>query len=244
MELQERAEAYLAGVVRCLRDEGFGCRENVRHGDYVFRWVAKRTRLELAKFGFSETFFAFAGFDSLDLDSLRAFSANCYRYATKARSISLPRGILESVWCFPVALVDRVDAAVSEAVRNEAPPRHWSSAEMPVIHDVSSGTLHYFEKTPVWGAAYYGGFRKQIGKFLAPKGTNVRKAGRAASLRPRHRRLVHGRGGRTVELAHADGVAAAVVRQGGLELRQPLLAPAQVIAPDVLPAHVHPVRRE
>jgi hypothetical protein len=170
MEQQDLTEAYLATVLQRLRDEGFGCQENVGHGDYVFRWVAKRTRFELTKFGFSETFFVFERFGSLDLDSLKAFSANCFGYATKAKSIPLPRGIFESVWCFPVALVDGIDAAVSEAVRSQAPSRHWSSAEMPVIYDVGSGTLHYFEKTPAWGAAYYGGFRKLIRTLLAPEG--------------------------------------------------------------------------
>jgi hypothetical protein len=53
-------------------------------------------------------------------------------------------------------------------VREEAPPKHWAANEIPVVYDAATNRLHYFEKTPVWGAAYYKGFRKLIVELLAP----------------------------------------------------------------------------
>ena len=54
----------------------------------------------------------------------------------------------------------------AESVRNDAPPKHRAASEIPVVYDTTQRQLHYFEKTPMWGAAYYKGFRKQIGQFL------------------------------------------------------------------------------
>jgi hypothetical protein len=40
------------------------------------------------------------------------------------------------------------------------------SAEIPVVYDQTLGKLSYFEKTPVWGFAYYRGFRLKIRRLL------------------------------------------------------------------------------
>ena len=42
------------------------------------------------------------------------------------------------------------------------PPKHWASNEIPVVFDLADGNLCYLEKTPVWGAAYFAGFRREI----------------------------------------------------------------------------------
>src|SRR5439155_21651398 len=46
------------------------------------------------------------------------------------------------------------------------------------------------------------------------------------------------------EAPRADGVTPAVARERPLELREVLLAPDEVLAPDIAPADVHAVRRE
>ncbi len=168
IDLSERKEIYLSSVTRRLKTEGFDCTEEVSFGNSDFKCVAKRTKFKLSKFGFSETFFIFGEFSSLDTNSLKNFSSKCFQYAKEARSIRLPCGFFESVWCFSVAIVDSIDAATAEAVRNAAPTKHFGAAEIPVIYDCNSNTLYYFEKTPMWGAAYYAGFRKLIQKLLAP----------------------------------------------------------------------------
>ena len=38
---------------------------------------------------------------------------------------------------------------------------------MPVVFDLASGSLYYFEGTPLWGAAYYAGFRREVQANLA-----------------------------------------------------------------------------
>ncbi len=167
MTEKNAAESYLERVTERLKAAGYDCLTDVTHNDQIFACAAKRTRFELTKFRFSETFFTFAEFPALTVDGLRAYSSQSFEYALRSRSIPLPRGFFESVFCFPVALVADVATATSDAVRNNAPTRHWGSAEVPVVYDLNSGTLHYFEKTPIWGAAYYAGIRKTIEQMLS-----------------------------------------------------------------------------
>src|SRR5262245_39496381 len=159
---------YLREVRQRLEAEGFACRDDVAFDGRRFRWVAHRCRFELTKFGYSETFFVFADFASLDWPALQSFAADGFRYALQNRSVPLPRGFFESVWCYPVALVAYAPADVVEAVQTQTPPKHWASAEIPVIYEAGAGELHYFKKTPFWGAAYYRGFRQTIERLLGP----------------------------------------------------------------------------
>jgi hypothetical protein len=159
------------GIVRNrLAGAGFVILENVRFDGRSFPVVARRSRFELTKFGFSENFFIFEEFDDPTTKELRAFSADAYRYAKKHRAIWLPCGLFESVWSYAVAITREVNAPILASVRTETPPKHWASAEIPVVYVETEGTLAYFEKTPLWGAAYYAGFRKQIQRLLGENG--------------------------------------------------------------------------
>jgi hypothetical protein len=160
------ATEWLQTVLQNLAEAGFVVSEPPNTSDPAIRAVARRTRLELTKFGFSETFFVFRQFESLTLPALRKFSSDAFRFAKKTRKIPLPCGLLESVWCFAVAIAERADSETTKSVRNDVPPKHWAAAEMPVVYHVTDGSLDYFQKTPLWGAAYYSGFRTQIQQLL------------------------------------------------------------------------------
>ena len=90
------------------------------------------------------------------------------RSALDNKSCFLPRGFFNGVWAYAVAIVDSLDPATAEAVRTTAPAKHWSAAEIPAVVDLSTGELTVFEKTPIWGAAFYRGFRKNLRRFVAP----------------------------------------------------------------------------
>jgi hypothetical protein len=149
-----------------LASTGFVVLENVPFDSKSFSVVARRTRFELTKFGFSENFFIFGEFDRLTTEDFRAFSADAYRYAKQHKTVPLPCGLFESVWSYAVAIAKAVDERTVNSVRSDTPPKHWASAEIPVVYDLAQRKLFYFEKTPIWGAAYYAGFRKQIQRLL------------------------------------------------------------------------------
>ncbi len=105
---------------------------------------------------------------SIDISDLRKFSSKCHKYALRARRILLPCGLLESVWCFPVAIVDGLSKEVSQQVRTKAAPKHWASLEFLVVYDLRSRTVHYLETTPAWGSLYYPELRTMADAFLYP----------------------------------------------------------------------------
>jgi hypothetical protein len=163
-------DTWLSSVRGRLAADGFVILEDVAFEGQTYAVVARRTRFEITKFGFSESFFIFGEFDRLTTETFRAFSAAAYRCAKAHGVIWLPCGFFESVWCYAVAIAREVDEATLESVGSDTPPRHWASAEIPVIYDKSQGRLAYFEKTPLWGSAYYAGFRSEIQRLLRDGG--------------------------------------------------------------------------
>jgi hypothetical protein len=160
------ANSWLQKVAQRLSSEGFVMTGDVRFGDTRFKGVAHRSRFELSKFGNSETFFIFGEFGKPTPQSIRWFSGEAFRYAKASRSFSLPCGFFESVWCFAVGVAESIDEETARIVRSERPTMHWAAAEIPVVYEWGRNKLHFFEKTPIWGAAYYAGFRAQIGRYL------------------------------------------------------------------------------
>ncbi|HMF12383.1 MAG TPA: hypothetical protein VKE94_08755 [Gemmataceae bacterium] len=158
--------AWLKAARENLLTAGFVIFDEVAENGMSFPIVARRSRFEVTKFGFSETFFVFGQFDELGTPEVREFSALAYQYAKQHKRIPLPCGLFESVWCYAVAVAKSVDERTLDSIRSETPPKHWASAEIPVIYDQSRRKLFYFEKTPLWGSAYYAGFRKQIRSLL------------------------------------------------------------------------------
>ncbi len=150
-----------------LAANGFVIQEGVPLGGVALRAVARRSRFELSKFGYCETFFTFLDVPGLSFEGMRRYSAVAFDLALRLRVCGLPCGLFEAVMCFAVAITDGLDVASADRVRNETPPKHWSSMEIPVIYDARQRRLVYFERTPMWGAAYYRGFRNQINQFLA-----------------------------------------------------------------------------
>jgi len=161
------AEAYMSRVIQRLKAEHFSIEENITYRNQRLNYVAKRTKFEVDKFGFTTTIFQLAKFPSVDSHPLTNFSVKSFKYAGKV-SIPWPRGFLYSIVCFPVAIVDDIDTDITEFIRNKEPPKHWAAFEMPVVYSLSSRMLYYCEATPIWGQIYYDQLRQTINSVLAP----------------------------------------------------------------------------
>ncbi len=124
--------------------------------------AVRRTRFEISKFGMAETFFTFAEIPNLTIDVLRQFSNASHQFAVANKKVPLPSGLFESVFCFAVAITANLNPQIAQYVRDNEPIKHWSAFELTVVYDLAGGGLYYFEKTPLWGAVYYAGFRREI----------------------------------------------------------------------------------
>lgn len=159
-------DTWLDGALQRLAQEGYLVTRDVSLLGHTYKAVAHRSKFQLTKFGNVDSFYVFSEFDSVDAGAVREFSAQAFQYAMLKKSCPLPRGFGEAVVCFAVCMVGGLDDATAEHVRNTVPAKHWAAMEIPVIYDRAGRKLCYFEKTPVWGAAYYKGFRTQIAKHL------------------------------------------------------------------------------
>ncbi|MGI8555766.1 MAG: hypothetical protein ACR2LT_05370 [Pyrinomonadaceae bacterium] len=127
-----------------------------------FKYAAHRSQFELAKFGMAENFFTFAEIPNLTPQVLQQYTSAAFKFANANKSSALPNGFFAATFCFAVAVTMNLHPQLAQYIRDTAPIKHWSAFEMPVVFDLANGGLYYFEKTPLWGAAYYNGFRREI----------------------------------------------------------------------------------
>ena len=152
-----------------------GARERLDVGEYswldagtTFAGAAWKKSFQMTKFGMWETFFVFREFDGLDSTTFERFVADAATWTIGHRSVSLPRGLFAGLGVFSVALAQSAGASVLAAVREKEPHKRWAAMEMPVVYDAETGQLAYYEGTPMWGAAYFRGLRKQLTDVFSP----------------------------------------------------------------------------
>lgn len=168
MDLTQAAAEYMAGIAPRFQQAGYTLTANVAHEGGVFAGVARREKGELTRVGMARNLFLLATFPSIDQASMQAYAAACFRYATKVDYGAMPRGMGGSLTVYAVGLTWAVDEGVAAAIRRTSPPKHMSALEIPVVVELEPRRLQYFEKTPLWGAAYWRGLRKTIQQLLAP----------------------------------------------------------------------------
>ena len=132
-----------------------------------FKYAVRRSRFELTKFGMAEYFFTFAEIPNLTPDVLRQFSSASFRYANANKSVPLPNGLFVGTFCFAVAITAHLGEETQQFIRFTEPATHWGAFEMRIAFDLATGGLYYYEKTPLWGGAYYAGFRREVTNNLS-----------------------------------------------------------------------------
>jgi hypothetical protein len=124
----------------------------------------RRRRFSLTKFGFVDTFVVAKRFDGpLAPQQFAAFSALAFRCGM-ANKIWLPRGFGGTAVVYPLAVVRHLTPELRDYVSQYA-PKHWASFEFPAVLELSTGQLACFDRTPMWGGAYYRGFRNEVRKL-------------------------------------------------------------------------------
>ena len=121
----------------------------------------------LTKFALLDTFITvrFMAEAELTVENVQAFSESSFAFAL-ANKNWLPRGLFGCAAAFPLVVTPRVTEDVSRFINADYCPKHWASMEFPTIVELESGELHFFRATPMWGAAYYRGLRKQSESYF------------------------------------------------------------------------------
>jgi hypothetical protein len=127
-----------------------------------YKYIARKSGFELSKFGMADYFFTFAEIPDLTPAMMSQFSAASFNLANANKAVGLPNGFFSFMACFAVAITENLNQETANFIANTTPPAHWASNEIPVAFDLTSKNLVYFQNTPVWGAAYFAGFRRRI----------------------------------------------------------------------------------
>ena len=161
------SNSWIQQVSQRLVMNGFNAMPPEKYQPQNFKFAAHRSRFEITKFGMAENFFTFAEIPNLNVGILQQFSATSFAFAKANKSSSMPDGFFSATFSFAVAITANVPAEFADYIRTTAPTKHWSAFEIAAVFDLANGGLYYFTGTPVWGAAYYNGFRKEIQANLA-----------------------------------------------------------------------------
>ncbi len=130
--------------------------------------IYKRSRFETIKFGTVDTYcFVKCSLENAAGDLLGSYSSQSFEFAAKHRT-GRPLGMGAMLIVYPLLITKNISQELYTYLKNYC-PKHMAAAEFPSVLDVATGYLYYYELTPVWGSAYYNGYRKESYSLYSPK---------------------------------------------------------------------------
>lgn len=97
----------------------------------------------------------------------------------------LPRGVQKGVAIYPVLLQTNPSAEVV-AYTKQKPNAHWAAFALPVVANLSTRSIEYLDKTPVWGFAIWKGIKKTATEALSEplRSLRIASGGTQVSAQP------------------------------------------------------------
>ncbi len=129
--------------------------------------IFKRSRFEAAKFGTVDVYCCAKYFDSAGAGTIKEFSSKMFNLAMKHRS-GAALGFGAMLVVHSLIVLENIPQQIYDEVKQYC-PKHFAANEFPVVVDLAAGYVYYHEQTPLWGSAYYSGFRRQAFEFFSPK---------------------------------------------------------------------------
>ena len=164
--MQEKLNNYFLILDRWVQFYGFVPVEipETVHVNRIF----KRSRVEASKFGKVDTY-CFVNYmeENATGEYLKSYSNQVFDFAMGHRTGN-PLGFGAMLVVYPLLVVDNISNDLHSTI-NTYCPKHFAAAEFPSIYDFTSGNLYYYQQTPVWGALYYGTYRRETYKFYSPQ---------------------------------------------------------------------------
>ena len=174
MDYPENVKNYLQIHEQWMNHFGFsplGVESN-----WLFDKAYKRDRAEASKFG-KVNAFCFLKYENETYNSskFQQFSSESFKYALTIRKGN-PLGFGGTLVVYPCLIVEK---ATQEQINflNGYVNKHYAACEFPSLLELSTGEVYFYSKTPMWGALYYKGYRKESLDFFSPKVWQVKAGG-------------------------------------------------------------------
>jgi len=120
----------------------------------------RRKRFELAKVGQITTICGVKALpETATAAYLKDFSKAVFDFATSKKGI-LARNAFQQLLVYPVLIAPAIDAGL-EAFLDSYWNKHWMAYEYPIVVSLGTRQLLLHRSTPVWGAAFHAGFKKE-----------------------------------------------------------------------------------
>lgn len=146
----------------------FGFEKVILEDDMGMDRIYSRYKTDLSKFSKSSTYCCVKYVEQgVDGNWMQQFSSNLFTFATRHRT-GIPIGIGGSLTVYPLLITESVSFDLAAFIKKYT-PKHYSAFEFPVVLEFVNDNLYYLESTPMWGALYYSGFRKETFQLYSVK---------------------------------------------------------------------------
>jgi hypothetical protein len=165
--MKEKLESYYTLLDQWLKYYGF---EPITvHADAGVDKVFRRSRVEATKFGKVDAYVCVKYMhEGATGDEMKTFSEKMFDLASRHRAGGIPLGFGAMMVVYPLLVTDNISNELAAFI-NTYCPKHFAAAEFPSVLDLSSGHLYFYSKTPIWGYAYYSGYRREVYSMFSPK---------------------------------------------------------------------------
>ena len=155
-------QSFLNLLKRKLVGKGFDIKQDVLISPYKVDLIALKTSFEVSKFSKMTRTITVTWLENLDIGTIQSFSMASTKFALDNRGSLLPRGLGGSLLSVPVIVSDDFNIDIKLWIERTLAEKHWSAFVFPVLISLKDRKIYYCKKTPIWGAAYYRGFRKFV----------------------------------------------------------------------------------
>jgi len=144
----------------------YGFEEIKVHAEAGTDIVFKKSEMKASKFGNVKTYCCAKYFSEINAEAFASYSTKMFDLATRHRD-GAPLGFGAMLQVFPLIIADKISNDVYQKVLSYC-PKHFAAAEFPSVLDLSTGYLYYYKDTPMWGYAYYDGYRRDSYRYFCP----------------------------------------------------------------------------
>ena len=101
--------------------------------------------------------------DSGTPEDLKGLFSSGFKYAKAVNTVPLLRGMRFGYTIIPCIIVNHADEALIQYVES-SPRKHFALGEFPVVVDLSTGCIHYWQNIPTWewGSVLYKDTRQLV----------------------------------------------------------------------------------
>jgi len=163
--LPPRTQHYLRRVSARMPDYGFAPHD-LSSGSIQALAVFRRVEWSWSKLSLVDTFCILMHAPAtMTPAQIEAISAQTFTYGLRHKT-ALPRILGSFVIVYPVLIMDCVPDDLREFMQRGYLPKHYIAFEFPVIVELITRRLYHTTATPLWGSAFYCGFRQEVGELL------------------------------------------------------------------------------